>query len=435
MKKRLATVVPMTIALAMVTYGCAQNGSAPSNAAMKPAVEQVKDASLYKGKIVGRSNKAKSIAVAVGKGDKAKTMMVRFDDATTGLEHAAKGEAAIVSWQMRGSDRYAVSIKPKLARLPAGVSEITPEKVKQLLDGDTNLMIVDSRPAKRYDQSHLPGAVSLPIDEMKTAMNLLPADKNKLLVFYCGGYTCGMSPKAAGLAKKAGYANIMVMLAGEPAWVKAGYPTYASDAFVNKGNIVLIDLRSIEQSEKARIPRSVSIPYDTLEDRVDDIPVKAPVVLYSDDEQEARSALADLHFEGIKSVSLVYGSLDKWLAAPGHFVTGPVVSEISWQRKLGKGEVSPADFEKAVSGKSDALILDVRNRDEVSGGMFPGAINIPLDELTKRAKELPSDRNIYIHCTTGARAEMAYKQLEKGGFKASFLVADVDCSDNNCEIE
>jgi len=244
-----------------------------------------------------------------------------------------------------------------------------------------------------------------------------------------------MSPKAAGLAKKAGYKNILVMLAGEPAWVKAGYPTYASDAFVNKGNIVLIDLRSIEKSEKARIPRSVTIPYDSLDDRVDDIPVKAPVVLYSDDEREAMRAVAELHDEGVKNVSLVSGSLDQWLATPGQFESGPAVTEITWQRKLGKGEVSIADFEKAVSGKSDAQILDVRNRDEAQDGMFPGAINIPLDELAKKTNELPSDRKIYIHCTTGARAEMAYKQLEKGGFDAFFLVADVDCADNNCEIE
>ena len=100
-----------------------------------------------------------------------------------------------------------------------------------------------------------------------------------------------MSPKSAGLAKKAGYTNIKVMLAGEPAWVKAGYPTYASAGFVDKGNIVLIDLRSVGKSEKARIPRSVSIPYGTPGDRTEDIPRKAPVVLYSDDEQESLDAL------------------------------------------------------------------------------------------------------------------------------------------------
>ena len=53
-----------------------------------------------------------------------------------------------------------------------------------------------------------------------------------------------MSTSNAGLAKKLGYTNVRVFLAGEPAWSEEGYPVYASKGFVEKGNIVLIDLRS-----------------------------------------------------------------------------------------------------------------------------------------------------------------------------------------------
>ena len=80
------------------------------------------------------------------------------------------------------------------------------------------------------------------------------------------------------------------MLEGEPAWVKAGHPTYASNGFVEKGNIVLVDLRSKEKAAKARIARAVSVPLAMLEDRADDIPQKAPVVLYSDNDKEAMKA-------------------------------------------------------------------------------------------------------------------------------------------------
>jgi len=245
-----------------------------------------------------------------------------------------------------------------------------------------------------------------------------------------------MSPKSAGLAKKAGYRNVKVMLAGEPAWVKAGYPTYASTGFVTKGNIVLIDLRATDKATAARIPRSVSIPYDTLGDRIDDIPRKAPVVLYSDDDQEALKALALLRDENFKKVSLVYGDLDRWLKSDGNYESGPVVTEIKWQRKLGEGEVSVADFQKAASGAAaDAIILDVRTKDETAAGKYSSAVAIPLDELGKRTAELPQDNKIYIHCSTGARAEMAYKELKKNGYNASFLVANVECEGNECELE
>lgn len=249
-----------------------------------------------------------------------------------------------------------------------------------------------------------------------------------------------MSPKAAGLATKSGYTNVKVMLEGEPAWVKAGEANYASTGFVNKGNIVLVDLRSTSKAEAARLPRSVSIPFGTLDDRMDDIPRKAPVVLYSDNKKEAAAALNTMRSEGFKKVSLVYDNLDNWLKADGKHESGPVATEINWKRKLGKGEVTAADFEKAASGfasyhKPGPVILDVRTSDEAKEGKFKRAVTIPLDELAKNMGKLPKDRKIYIHCSTGARAEMAYTELKKNGFNAFFLVANVECEGNECEIE
>ena len=244
-----------------------------------------------------------------------------------------------------------------------------------------------------------------------------------------------MSPKSAGLAKKAGYTNVKVFLAGEPVWAEAGHPTYASPGFVTKGNIVLIDLRPAKKATAARIARSVSIPYDTLASRLSDIPKKAPVVLYSDEEGEALNALHKLRGAGFKKVSLVQGSLDSWLQTAVTAESGPVVTAIKWQRKLGEGEVAAADFTKTVSGaRPDVLILDVRTKDEAATGKYPAALSIPLDELTKRSGELPRDKKIYIHCTTGARAEMAYKELKKNGFNASFLLANVECEGKECTI-
>ena len=244
-----------------------------------------------------------------------------------------------------------------------------------------------------------------------------------------------MSPKSAGLAKKAGHANVKVYMAGEPAWVKAGNPTYASPGFVSKGNIVLIDLRAPEKSQAGRIARSVSIPYATLDDKLDDIPKKAPIVLYSDDEAEAVNAQLDLRKAGFGKVSLVAGGLDSWLKNPATTESGPVASTIKWQRQLGEGEVAAADFTKAAAGSSaGAVILDVRTKDEAAAGKYPAAINIPLDEITQRGSELPRDKKIYIHCSTGARAEMAYKQLKDSGLAASFLVANVECAGATCEI-
>ena len=187
----IAKFIPMVLMLALTMSGCAQQTattSAPQEA--KPAVAEKQDPFLYKGPVAGRSNKAKTISITVGQGDAAKTMMVRFDDQTEGLEYAKKGEAAIIRWEQRGDDKYATEIKPKLAKLPEGISEIQTEELYKMLQDHVPMILADARPVMRYNQGHLPGAVSIPVPLLKEQKEaVLPNDKNALIVFYCGGYT------------------------------------------------------------------------------------------------------------------------------------------------------------------------------------------------------------------------------------------------------
>lgn len=190
MSNNLWRFIPLGIMLTMMTWGCAPSTQSPSGMTQKSGVEQKQDANTYTGRILGKSNKAKSISIETGKEGETRTMMVKFDDKTTGLEYAANGEAAIVVWEMRGDDKYATAIKPKLAKLPEGVAEIKVADVKDLIDSKADFMLIDSRPEKRFGQSHLPGAVSIPVEKMESgATDMLPKEKDKLLVFYCGGYT------------------------------------------------------------------------------------------------------------------------------------------------------------------------------------------------------------------------------------------------------
>jgi len=245
-----------------------------------------------------------------------------------------------------------------------------------------------------------------------------------------------MSTKVAGSAIKDGYKNVRVFLQGQPKWVKAGNMIYASKGNIDKGNIVLIDLRSKKKSMAGRIARSITIPYDDLDDRLDDIPVKAPVVIYADSTGTVADAYEDLRDEGYKKVSAVAGNYDGWVASGGKTETGAVQTEINWVRKLGKGEVSKADFLKVANGTDKgAIILDVRTADEASAGGFKNSLAIPLDQIGTNLSRIPKDRKIYVHCTTGARADMAAKELNKNGYKAFFLTANIECEGNDCKVE
>lgn len=183
--------IPVALMLALIMSGCAQQQGAPTaSQEAKPAVAEKKDPFVFTGPVAGRSNKAKTISITVGKGAEAKTMMVRFDDDTEGLDYAKKGEAAIIRWEQRGEDKFATVIKPKLAKLPEGVTEIKTGELYKMLQDHVPMVLADARPVMRYNQGHLPGAVSIPVPMLKEQKEaVLPKDKDELIVFYCGGYT------------------------------------------------------------------------------------------------------------------------------------------------------------------------------------------------------------------------------------------------------
>ncbi len=154
--------IPLVLLSVLFAFGTAYSTARAENPA---AVKQ--ELNVYKGKVAGRSNKARTISITVGKGDKAKTIMVKFDETTEGLEFAKKGEAAIIQWQQRGEDKFATVVKPKLATLPPGVTEIKADELYKVLFDHMPVTVVDARPKGRYDQGHLPGAVSIPVPLLK----------------------------------------------------------------------------------------------------------------------------------------------------------------------------------------------------------------------------------------------------------------------------
>lgn len=241
-----------------------------------------------------------------------------------------------------------------------------------------------------------------------------------------------MSTKSAGLAKKLGYTNVKVMLKGVPGWKKAGRQVVASDKFIMEGNIILVDLRSEEASSAGHIPGTVNIPYDELEDYNNDFDPRAPVVVYGDNEKEAYSKLSKW---GIKGVALIDGGIEGYKARGGKLVAGEPATDIEWVRKIGEGEVGTEEFLKVANdGSETQIVLDVRNVQERAEGSFPKTVAIPLDSLEARLSELPKDKEILVHCTTGSRAEMAHSVLQKAGFASRFLVADLTCDGKNCTV-
>lgn len=62
------------------------------------------------------------------------------------------------------------------------------------------------------------------------------------------------------------------------------------------------------------------------------------------------------------------------------------------------------------------VLVDVRTVDEFAEGHVPGAVNIPMDQLSERAGELDKSQDVYLICRSGGRSARAGKQLAELGF-------------------
>lgn len=82
------------------------------------------------------------------------------------------------------------------------------------------------------------------------------------------------------------------------------------------------------------------------------------------------------------------------------------------------------DAHQAHSRLHDLIVLDVRTPGEYATGHLPGALNIPLDQLTRALpdlREAATHSDVLVVCASGTRAENARATLADHGITASTL--------------
>lgn len=88
-----------------------------------------------------------------------------------------------------------------------------------------------------------------------------------------------------------------------------------------------------------------------------------------------------------------------WLA-----LRGVAESRLAEVKELARGLADRDDGNMVSRGdvarllKDNAVLLDVRAKQEFEAGHLRGAINIPIDELPDRLKELPKGRQVITYC-------------------------------------
>ncbi|HMM53593.1 MAG TPA: rhodanese-like domain-containing protein [Candidatus Desulfobacillus sp.] len=93
----------------------------------------------------------------------------------------------------------------------------------------------------------------------------------------------------------------------------------------------------------------------------------------------------------------------------------------SWQARGGRAGVSPMQATLLIN-REDAVVVDVREQGEYTGGHIPNSRHIPLSQLDKRLGELEKfkERSLIVSCASGNRSSSACGKLRRAGFAKVF---------------
>lgn len=297
-----------------------------------------------------------------------------------------------------------------------------------------DVMIIDARPYKpKYIKGFIPGAVSIPYSEFDQKKELLPKNKDALLIFYCGGLKCKLSHKSAKKAVELGYTNVKVFAKGFPEYKKqpGAYPAITAEQVavqIAENQTLIVDARPKKPKfDKGHIPSAISLPYSQFDELKGKLPrdLDTPIIFYCGGLKckLSHKSAARAIVMGYKNVSVFTMGYPEWKKQFGD--SGAIAV------KAGEveGSIDLDRFKDILENSPEAImIVDVRDADEFAKGHFKTAVNIPVENLEPKIKDLPADKPVVFVCSTGARSGEGYYMTKdvRPELEAYYVEATID---------
>jgi NADPH-dependent 2,4-dienoyl-CoA reductase/sulfur reductase-like enzyme/rhodanese-related sulfurtransferase len=194
------------------------------------------------------------------------------------------------------------------------------------------------------------------------------------------------------------------------------------DAFVQGNHPVFVDVRDVFAFRKSHVAGAIHLPLELLLQQISSIPANRPVIVYDETGKKGHQALRTLIGAGFTDVTNISGghtSLQRHARAIGFKYISIDLLPIE-KKAIGEevAEKTPEKVETKTVEQNSQLIVDVRTVAEFSGGAYPDALNIPLDDLMHRRSEFGEDlnRDIVVYCASGGRSAYAQRQLMQLGY-------------------
>lgn len=180
----------------------------------------------------------------------------------------------------------------------------------------------------------------------------------------------------------------------------------------NDENVVILDFRSEDEFQIEHIIDAKNIPLAKIPDQKIDEPLDSQIVVVASSAEQAAQGIKMLSDQGFKNVKVLSGGISAWTSANGQTVSWGDPTSFVNQAKV--NYISSEDVKKALDEKQNIYILDVRPVGLFSS-RIPGAVNIPINMLEKKRKDLPSNREIIV-----------YGQSELEAFHAGVMLYDMN---------
>lgn len=175
----------------------------------------------------------------------------------------------------------------------------------------------------------------------------------------------------------------------------------------------LLDLRSKEAYILRHVPGAVHLTADDqLSNRVGFVlSPEQPIILLLENQADNEQVIYSLARVGYENViGYLESGIEAWEAAGLPVTSGDIQ------------DVSPQELSAMLKNGSRPAVVDVREPWEYAQGHIPGAILIPLGQLTSRLNELDPAEPVATICASGSRSQSAAALLGQKGFNNVYNV-------------
>ena len=146
----------------------------------------------------------------------------------------------------------------KAAEAPPPWKVIDASTLRAMMASDKGLPVFNTMSEIECLDHRIPGSKCLACEEIENNPSVLPADKERVIVFYCESAGCYRSCRAADAAVKAGYRQVHVLEGGMPAWKQAGYSMETIER-IPRGSIQSLRARRLSRCSRSEKTFSLSM--------------------------------------------------------------------------------------------------------------------------------------------------------------------------------